>query len=57
MTSTQSFVSGGVKFVDPVVGYVPINVASAVRGLNHHAFAEPPDTWDILMVTVRPLGM
>lgn len=37
MTSTQSLPSGAVKFCEPLFGNVPIEVATELRGLYHHA--------------------
>jgi hypothetical protein len=39
-TNTQSFPSGAVKLCEPLFGNVPMNVAAAVCGLYHQAFAE-----------------
>src|SRR5262245_62143469 len=56
-TSTQSLLSGGVNVWDPVVGKVPTIVELPERGLNHHAVALEPPTFDMSTVTARCVGM
>jgi hypothetical protein len=60
ITRTQSLAAGGVKFLLPLFGNIPINVVCAVPGEYHQAFAWLPESEMalILMVIVVafPLG-
>ena len=57
MTNTESFESGGVKFLLPKVAKVPIKVVAPEEGLNHQQVARlmPLEIFDMFNVSVARL--